>query len=182
MAPMNDDALAHACREDEFVRLLSEHRHVLFNYILCVVQTLPDAEDVFQQTTLSLWNNFHQFHPNSDFQAWAIRFARYRVLNFVRSKRRQRVFFSDKIIEQLAENSLETADDQELRLRALAACRKKLSPVDQTLLEYCYGRCDTIREAAIQLGRPLGAVYESLWRVRRALHACIKQTLTKEGH
>ena len=91
---MENDKNADACREDEFVRLLSEHRHVLFNYIFCVVQTLPDAEDVFQQTTLSMWNNFQRFQPESDFQAWAIRFARFRALNFIRSKRRHaHVFF-----------------------------------------------------------------------------------------
>lgn len=177
---MDNDATAATCREDEFVRLLSEHRHVLFNYIFCVVQTLPDAEDVFQQTTLSMWNNFQRFQPDSDFQAWAIHFARFRALNFIRSKRRQRVFFSDKLIDQLAENALEAPYVQEARLRALSACREKLSAKDRTLLEFCYGRCGTIREAAAELDRPLGAVYESLWRVRRALYACIRQTLARE--
>lgn len=178
---MTSEAIDGVCRQDDFVRLLSQHRHVLFNYIYCVVQSLPDAEDVFQQTTLAMWDNFHRFLPESDFQAWALRFARYRALNFIRSKRRERVFFSDKIIHQFAENVAEPPQVQESRLRALASCKQKLPENDQQLVELCYGRCETIREAAQQLGRPLGAVYESLWRIRRALHACIQKTMAREG-
>src|SRR6187399_2104019 len=139
---------ADSGRQEEFVRLLNAHRNVLFNYIFCVVQTLPDAEDVFQQTTLAMWDDFDQFRLGTDFQAWGIRIARNRSLNFLRSKRRERVYFSHKIIDQLAENVCETPELQEARLRALARCREKLALADRRLLELCYGRCNTIREAA----------------------------------
>jgi RNA polymerase sigma-70 factor (ECF subfamily) len=177
---MTNNALEIGNRKDNFVRLLSQHRHVLFNYIYCVVHSLPDAEDVFQQTAMSMWDNFDRFLPESDFQAWGLRFARYRSLNFIRSKRRERVFFSDKIIHQFADSVSEPPDVQQERLRALATCKQKLGNNDRNLLELCYGHCETIREAALQLGRPLGAVYESLWRIRRALHACVQKTMARE--
>jgi RNA polymerase sigma-70 factor, ECF subfamily len=76
---------------------------------------------------------------------------------------------------------LEPPQVQEDRLRALASCKEKLPENDRQLVELCYGRCETIREAAQQVGRPLGAVYESLWRIRRALHTCIQKTMAREG-
>jgi RNA polymerase sigma-70 factor (ECF subfamily) len=177
----NDRNIAEgANRRNEFVELLSRFQTQLFNYIFCIVQTLPDAEDVFQQTTLAMWDHFDQFQPGSDFVAWASKIARFRALNFVRTKRRERVFFSEALIGELAENGMEPAQTQNARLHALAACREKLSGTDQKLLSLCYGTCNTIGEAADLLGRPLKAVYHSLWRIRRALHQCIERTLARE--
>lgn len=176
-----DNALEARHLEEQFVELLTRHRAQLFNYIFCVVQTMSDAEDVFQQTTTAMWSSFTQFTPGTDFLAWAIRIARFRALGFIRSKRRERVLFSERLIEQFAETSLDSAEVQDARLRALESCRAKLSESDQKLLGMCYGGCKTIRDAAVQLGRPLGAVYDSLSRIRRALYACIQRTLASEG-
>jgi RNA polymerase sigma-70 factor, ECF subfamily len=162
--------------------LLTQNKGQVFNYIFCMVQTMADAEDVFQQTTIAMWKNFSQFTPGTDFVAWAIRIARFRALGFIRSKRRDRCVFSERLIEQLADAMPELAEFQNARLQALDSCRQKLSSQDQKLLVLCYGGCDTIRDAAQQLGRPLGTVYDSLSRIRRALYNCIRRTLTNEGH
>jgi RNA polymerase sigma-70 factor (ECF subfamily) len=169
-------------REDEFITLLTHHKHQLFNLIFCMVQSLPDTEDVFQQTTMALWNKFDDFQLGTDFAAWASRVARYRALNFIRSKRRERVLFSEGLIAQLAECRFDSAELQDARLRALAACREKLSQADQMLLSVCYGREGTIRESAKLIGRPVGSVYDSLSRIRAALYDCIGRTLSREGH
>jgi RNA polymerase sigma-70 factor, ECF subfamily len=169
-------------REDEFIALLTQHKHQLFNLIFCMVQNLPDTEDVFQQTTMALWNKFDEFQIGTDFGAWASRVARYRALNFIRSKRRERVLFSEGLIAQLAECRFDSAEAQDARLRALATCREKLSQADQMLLSICYGRKGTIREAAKLIGRPVGSVYDSLSRIRSALYDCIARTLSREGY
>lgn len=173
---------ARTDREGQFIELLTRHKHQFFNLIFCMVQSLPDTEDVFQQTTLALWNSFDQFQQGSDFGAWGSRVARYRALNFIRSKRREKVLFSEALIAQLAECRVDSAEMQDARLRALAGCREKLSQADQMLLSVCYGGAGTIREAAKLVGRPVGAVYDSLSRIRGALYECIERTLSKEGY
>ena len=57
-----------ASRQDEFIELLTSHKHQIFNYIFCVLHSLADAEDVFQQTSIALWQNFAQFESNTDFR------------------------------------------------------------------------------------------------------------------
>jgi RNA polymerase sigma-70 factor (ECF subfamily) len=170
-----------ASREDEFIELLTSHKHQIFNFIFCILHSLSDAEDIFQQTSIALWENFDQFESNSDFAAWAKKVARYRTLNFLRSKRRERLYFSEDVISQLAECPFEPNDVQDKRLRALSECRQKLSGSDDALVSMCY-RGDAIRDVADRIGRPVQAVYKSLGRIRRMLFDCIERTLAREGH
>jgi RNA polymerase sigma-70 factor (ECF subfamily) len=162
--------------------LLTRHKNQLFNFIFCLVQSLPDAEDVFQQSTIAMWDRFGQFLPGSDFLAWASCIARYRALNLLRARRRERVCFSEDLVNQFTDRVFDRPDVHEARLKALAACRGKLSAADQELLAACYGGKGTIREAAQLIGRPVGPVYDSLSRIRRALFACIRRTLASEGY
>lgn len=169
-------------RREAFIELLTQHKHQLFNLIYCILQNSSDAEDVFQQTSLALWESFDRFQPGTNFGAWASQVARYRISHFLRSKRRDQLYFSDELIEQLAECPFESYEMQELRLAALSACRQKLSQADQRLIAICYGTSGTIREAASQIGRPAQAVYGSLSRIRNMLHDCIERRLAREGH
>lgn len=169
-----------ASREDEFIELLTSHKHQIFNYIFCVLHSLADAEDVFQQTSVALWQNFEQFELNTDFGAWASKVARHRILNFLRARRRDRLCFSDSLVDQLAECPFDSNETQASRLRALGECRQRLAENDQALISMCYGG-DTIRDVAEQIGRPAQAVYKSLARIRRMLFDCIERRLAREG-
>lgn len=170
-----------ASRQDEFIELLTSHKHQIFNYIFCVLHSLADAEDVFQQTSIALWQNFAQFESNTDFGAWASKFARHRILNFLRSKRRERLFFSENLIEQLSDCPLDSNEAQVSRLRALGECRQRLADNDQKLISMCYGG-ESICDVALEIGRPVQAVYKSLARIRRMLFDCIERRLAREGH
>lgn len=167
---------------DEFIQLLEKHQNQIFGYIFCIVRNLPDAEDVFQQTALTLWDKIDEFTPGTNFTAWAKAVARNKSLTLLRTQRRERAKFSDEVLEQLAERELWSPQMADDRLSALAKCRQKLSKMDQTLLAKCYGTASTIREAAEQLNRPVESVYSSLSRIRRALYECIRRSLSKEGH
>lgn len=169
-------------REEDFLALLTRHKHELFTLIFCIVRSLPDAEDLFQQTTLALWADFDRFETGGNFMAWAAQIARYRAWNFMRSKRRERVFFSESLVAELQETMefrFDPVDIQQARLQALAKCRQKLSDIDQNLLLHCYGG-GSICEAAKRIGRPVRAVYDSLSRIRRALYNCIERSIARE--
>jgi RNA polymerase sigma-70 factor, ECF subfamily len=175
------DGTVQRRNSDELVGLLTPHKNEIFGFIFCMVHSLQDAEDIFQQAVITMWNKFDQFEPGSNFLPWACRIARYKALNFIKSKRRARVYFSEDLISELAEQEAEQTEALEARLRALATCRQKLSSGDQALLALCYGDSGTIRDAAERIGRPVGSVYDSLSRIRRALYLCIERTLAQEG-
>jgi RNA polymerase sigma-70 factor, ECF subfamily len=62
---------AHAPANDpleygQFVQLFAQGRDSLFAYIFSLLPHWPDAEDVFQQTSLVLWRKFGEFQPAAE--------------------------------------------------------------------------------------------------------------------
>jgi RNA polymerase sigma-70 factor (ECF subfamily) len=51
---------------------------------MTLVFSHQDAEEVFQNTSVVLWNKFGEFQPGSNFFAWASQVAYYEVLNYMR--------------------------------------------------------------------------------------------------
>jgi len=168
-------------RDTQFVDLLAEHQGRIFRYIYCLVRSLQDTEDVFQQTAVTLWDKFPEFDPNTNFSAWACAIARFKALRHLETKGRQRLVFSEELLSELIQNDVCLPELHEARLRALARCREKLSDTDQRLLMACYDGNQSIIDAAKKVGRPVGSVYDSLSRIRRALYSCIERTLASEG-
>src|SRR5262249_51619563 len=139
-----------------------------------LVRDLNDADDLFQQTALILWKKFDEFDDRRSFLSWACGVARLEVANFIRSRGRHRLYFSDNLALLLIEAHEELAEDEwEDRRDALARCVEKLRQGDQKLLRECYGSSAGIREAADKRGRSPQSVYNSLRRIRRTLFECV---------
>jgi len=162
----------------EFVELLRQHQSQLFAYIYSLVHNFDDADDLFQQTSVVLWGKFGQFDCSKSFVAWACGVARYEVLNYLRSRNRNRLYFSDELNLELVEAQEELENEPLAEQRdALAVCMKKLRPRDLDLLQACYGRALCISEVAGAWGRSTQSVHNSLRRIRRALFECVRRTL-----
>src|SRR5689334_25139454 len=100
-----------------FSELVSAHRSRVFGYIYAMLHNMSDAEDIYQQTTLLMWQKFADFQPGTDFGSWALRIAYYNIKNFQRSTRRHHVFFSDDVMEKVLHSyELHTVRDAEDRL------------------------------------------------------------------
>jgi RNA polymerase sigma-70 factor (ECF subfamily) len=169
-------------RKAEFAAQLSRHQGQLFGYIHSLVRDLDDADDLFQQTCLVLWDKFDQFDSSRSFVCWACGVARYEVLNFLRSRSRNRLYFSDELNLALIEAQEDLEPDQlEERRDALAGCMKKLRERDKDLLEACYGRQAGIRDVAQARGRSAQSVHNSLRRIRRAMFECVRRTMAHGG-
>lgn len=147
-----------------------------------MVHDLHDAQDVFQQASVTMWERFGDFEIGTNFVAWASAIVRNKALNLLASRRSRQYVFSPALLEQLAEHVEGSAEYQGARLNALAQCREKLLAKDQILLKECYGGEGTIGEAAKRIGRSPDSVYHSLIRIRRTLLECIQNTLAKEGY
>jgi RNA polymerase sigma-70 factor (ECF subfamily) len=169
-------------RKAEFADRLREAQSRLFGYIHSLVRDLDDADDLFQQTTLILWNKFEGFDPRRSFVSWACGVARLEACNFLRSRGRQRLYFSDDLNLLLAEVQEEiTRDEMDERRDALAVCVGKLRQRDRQLLDECYGREGGVTEVAARHGRSPQSVHNSLRRIRRALFECIRRTLDRRA-
>jgi len=166
----------------EFAALLRQHQTQLFGYIYSLVRDLDDADDLFQQTSLVLWDKFERFDHAKRFINWACGVARYEVMNFLRSRSRNRLYFTDELSLALIE-AQEALEDERLEERrdALSGCITKLRERDRELLEACYGRSACIQEVARRWGRSTHSIHNSLRRIRRALFECVGRSLARRG-
>ncbi len=146
----------------EFAALLRQHQTQLFGYIYSLVRDLDDADDLFQQTSLVLWDKFERFDHAKQFINWACGVARYEVMNFLRSRSRNRLYFTDELSLGLIE-AQEALEDERLEERrdALSGCMTKLRERDRELLEACYGRSACIQEVARMWGRSTHSIHNS---------------------
>jgi RNA polymerase sigma-70 factor (ECF subfamily) len=144
---------------------------------------MADAEDLYQQVAVLLWEKFDDFVPGTEFGAWAIRVAQFTIRNFIRGKRRSKVVFSDEVMQRIMERQAQLSDDAvAARTQALQHCLKKLPALDRNLIEQCYATDYTIKDVAQHEGRSTGAVYTALCRIRQTLLACIERTIAAEAH
>jgi RNA polymerase sigma-70 factor, ECF subfamily len=171
-----------ADRRSEFAESLRDNQSRLYGYIHALVRDLDDADDLFQQTTIILWNKFGEYDRSRSFLSWACGVARFEVSNFLRTRGRQKLYFTDDLNLLLIEAyDRVPKDEMDERREALGQCVNKLRDRDRELLRECYGDRAGIGTAAGKRGRSSQSVYNSLRRIRRALYECIERTLTAQA-
>ena len=169
-------------RDAEFASCLREIQTRLYGYIHSLARDLNDADDLFQQTALILWKKFEEYDRERSFFSWACGIARLEVVNFLRSRARRRLYFSDDLNLLLIEAQEEISNlEMEDRRDALAKCVAKLRERDQELLLECYQETGGVNEAAARRGRSSQSIFNSLRRIRRALYVCISRTMSQES-
>lgn len=162
----------------EFARLLRDAHRELFGFIFAMLQNRADAEDVYQQTAVVLWRKFSAFERGTNFLAWAIRVAQFEVKDYVKARRRRKVFFNDEILDAIAaQYQVESNEFRERRLEALNKCMKKLSERDRDLLDRCYSVERDFRKIARDEGKTISAIYQAISRIRKALYECVQRSL-----
>ena len=162
-----------------FLPLLTQHQRRVFAYIFTLVPNRTDAEDILQDTTITLWEKFETFEPGSDFVAWACQIAYWKVRNARRKYARSPIIHDDALLSSIADKLAATQKDRDDRHDALAQCLDKLSDRDHELVMSRYETDATVKDVAKHTGRTLDAAYKALSRIRRALLDCV--TLRLEG-
>ena len=170
-------------RVSQFGELLAESQRDLFGFIYSLVQHHADAEDVYQQVTMILWEKFGTFELGTNFAAWSTVVAHNVARDFVRSRRRVAITFSDEVLDAIAAaysakrcwNSNDASD-------ALASCLKKLSEKDRRLVDRCYSPNRDLEAIAKEESRTIGAIYQAICRIRKNLYACVQRTLSQESN
>lgn len=176
-----DSSLVEQEARARFARVFAQHDRWLYAYLVSLLGSPADAEEVFQEVCVVLWRGYEAFDPETSFVKWASVVAHNQVKRFRRSQSRRAHPLSDEVVDLLAIEAVEHADLMESRRAALDGCLQKLSPTDRRLVEVCYGDARvTFRQVAAEIGRPANTVYKAINRIRRALHACIDRTLAAE--
>ena len=167
--------------KERFVSLFVRHHAAIHSFIMTMLPSMEESEEVLQEASMTMWKKFDQFQPDTNFRNWAFQIAKYTTFNYVRKLGRDRHHFSENMMKLVADYSEERSDDLEHQRRVLRQCITKLSEEDSTLMNGCYAENTTIKSYAEQIGRTSNAVTKQLSRIRRALLKCVRRTLALEG-
>ncbi len=161
---------------EEFARLFSRNARRIYGFIMTLVFNHHDAEEVFQNTNVVLWNKFADFQPGSNFFAWASRIAYYEVLSLMKQQRRSRTF-SDEALELLAHEAVAVSDQSAERYEALEECLAGLDPPDRELLQERYYYQRPPKQIAASQSKSVHAVYRALSRIHNVLLNCVQRSM-----
>ena len=170
---------SNTAQEEAFVLALTSHHEALLRFVRTLVPNASDAEDVFQRASVSLWKKHEDYDPSRSFYTWSCRFIHFEVLNYRKRSARDRLSFSEDLIDSLAEDQIESEPRLENRREALVACIGKMSSDDQKILQRRYEENSTIAELAKELKRPVKQLYKHLEKIRRNLSLCVDRTLNQ---
>lgn len=163
------------------MRQLSAAHRLLRGYLVSLLGNRHDADDVLQMTSLTLWRKFSSFEPGTDFTAWACTVAFYEAKNFQRAAARSRLYFSEALMQTLADERPADLARTGPRHEALGHCLQKLDDAGRQLVEAAYLEEGSLLLLAEKLGRAPQTLYNKLNIIRRSLAECVARRLAQEG-
>src|SRR6186713_2896301 len=155
--------------QQRFLSLFLRSEREIFRYVAALVPNVVDAEDIVQQTALTLWEKFDAYDPNQPFTPWACRFALNKTKQWIERRQRWQALLEGGLFDELAPRREELLPEIETRLKHLEGCFNKLPAGQRSMVEGYYYRRDGIEKLAEESGRTVAAAYKTLQRIRQAL-------------
>ena len=164
-----------------FIALLAAHGQSLYRFIYTLLPDPHEAQDVYQECVMTLWEKFGEYRDEEPFLPWAYRFAHFKVLAQRSAIAARPLQLDDDVLAMLAEVQVEENEHFEEQLRALTGCMERLKPEERRLLRSRYEAAASLRRVAEETERRADSLYRALHRVRRKLLHCIQHRLALEG-
>ncbi|HEX7899469.1 MAG TPA: sigma-70 family RNA polymerase sigma factor [Planctomycetota bacterium] len=164
-------------RHAEFLKLFVAHQGDLKAFLASVVRDRSVLQDLFQETSLVLWQKYGEYDSGRSFGAWARGIAANKILQ--ERSRRIPLAFSPAAIRGILE-----AYDRSEPLREdpgpLRDCVSRLPERSRRLLALRYESALKLGEIARRVGTTLDAVHKTLSRIREILEDCLRRKAAAE--
>jgi len=157
---------------DLFVSLFESDRNRLYSYIYAYVMDHTAADDIFQETSMTLWREFAKFEPGTNFSKWANGIAFNRVRVYRRKNKKLYLGLSEELMLSISE-SISKEGYSETRWDTLQECRNHLREEDQKLYESFYVKNKKAQEVADESGRSIFAIRKAVHKLRKKLFDCV---------
>ena len=166
----------------EFVELLTQNYCRINSFIFCMVPNEVDSEDIMQETTALMWEKYDQYKLGTNFVAWALTIAKYKILSYQRDKQRNRIHFDDQVTDMIetAKKAKLTNDNIIEKVTALKKCIQKLPIKERKLIQLKYSNGLSNKALADSEGVSMPTIYRYLSRIYLNLLNCINQSLSPE--
>jgi RNA polymerase sigma-70 factor, ECF subfamily len=155
-----------------FIALFEADRNRLYAYIFAYMMDHTATDDIFQETSMTLWREFSKFELGTSFSKWANVIAFNRIRVYRRNNNKLALGLSDELMVSLTE-TISKEDYSETRWVALQECRTHLRDEDQQLYEAFYVKNLKAQEVAAESGRSIFAIRKAIHKLRKKLFDCV---------
>ena len=161
---------------EEVLREFVRHRSGLFALIVSIVRDFGFAEEILQEVAVVVCDQWADFRPGTNFQAWAMRIARNKAINLGRAARKELVL-SPEALEGI--ESAAVAETRSGWLEALKKCMESLEGRGREILSLRYNEELDCSEIARRLKTTATAVHMALSRARTSVGRCVEGRLAE---
>jgi len=165
-------------RNKAFMALFMMNEDSVYRYILALTGNYTEADDLMQETAVTMLSRFDQFKPDSNFAAWALTIARFKVMSHRKQKKHDPACFSEETFNNLVLTLGRSVESSDELVGVLQKCLSKLKESDRKIVSMRYEHHTTTKETAQKTGRSIDGLYQTLARIHDLLHKCIRNTLT----
>ncbi|QDT00921.1 sigma-70 family RNA polymerase sigma factor [Adhaeretor mobilis] len=166
-----------------FARLIARHERDVQSYIFASVSRWADADDIWQETIVRLWEEFDKYEMGTNFSAWAIRVAYYEILTWRKRQSRSHLVFDQALVDVIASEQQQFySEESRSRLLALEQCLESLDTEKREVLSWFYSRAMRVEQIASVRSSTSDAIYKVLQRTRQSLRLCIQKRLDGKAH
>ncbi|MBN2181489.1 MAG: sigma-70 family RNA polymerase sigma factor [Sedimentisphaerales bacterium] len=167
----------------EFLKLFVRHQQEIYAYILTLVPHLHDADDLFQDGMVVMWQKFDQFQPGTNFAAWGVQIMRFQILDYRRKMaRNKQVLMEDSLFEALMNHIPTIQDEAAARIEALRKCVALLDDRAKRIIKMRYERNVSVDKIASYLKLSRRHVYHVLGQITSVLLRCMRRKLAEGGY
>ena len=184
MEPVTDDDLILMYRQgdaDAFDTLFDRHHGSVYNFARAMLGPGGGAEDVLQETFLSVARTAGRYAPRGRFRAWLMRIVRNRCLNRIDSRRRRRAVLAESgldVVEPACDEPTppRRAEADERTAIVRAAVAELPDRQREAISLYAFEQM-TYREIAEVLNMPINTVKTLIHRARANLARALEPLL-----
>jgi RNA polymerase sigma-70 factor (ECF subfamily) len=167
----------------EFLKLFVRHQQEIYAYILTLVPHVHDADDLFQDGMIVMWQKFDQFQPGTNFAAWGVQIMRFQILDYRRNLARdKRVLMEDFLFETLMDHMPTIQDETAVRIEALRKCLTLLDDRSKRIIKMRYERNISVEKIALYLKLSRRHIYHVLGQINSTLLRCMRRKLAEGGY
>lgn len=164
---------------EELAALWTSAQPAVAAFIRTLVPRRDEPEELLQETAVVLVRRFHEYDRRRSFVGWAIGIAKMKVLTYQRDKGSAPLVFDGPLVEQIAEDCQQLAEDGPPVQDLLLQCIGELDARAQEAIRLRYADEMKTPRIAESLGMSHGAARMLLTRARMALRLCVEKYLKR---
>ena len=107
----------------ELVQLMMKNQRRIFAYIMTLVPSRTDAEDILQEASLTICEKFSEFKIGTNFYSWACQIAYWKVRAARKKFATSKVVFNEEILEVISQTRVELEEVGSSTRSLIDACK-----------------------------------------------------------